>query len=82
MDFDLVALLVATASILTAIAACIREVRLYHHEVNSRMDELLALTRQSSLAEGKLAGPDVVGEIPTELSGIPRPSQTYRRGHN
>lgn len=52
---ELTALVVATASVLGAMAAILREVRQTHRLVNSRMDELLALTAKSSRAEGRLA---------------------------
>jgi hypothetical protein len=46
------ALLVALTGLIGAIVALAVQVRAYHHAVNSRMDELLELTRASSHAAG------------------------------
>jgi len=83
VDPQLATVLTAFASVLVALGVLIREVRQYHHVVNSRMDELLELTAKSSLAEGKLAGPDVESGIsPQGLIGDSPPSTRWRRGHN
>jgi len=71
MDPQLAAVLLGLAAVLGAIAQCIREVRSYHHAVNSRMDELLELTAKSSLAEGKLTRRKRVGKLPTTSEGLP-----------
>jgi len=79
MDPQLAAILTAIAAVLLAVAQCIREVRAYHHAVNSRMDELLALTKKSSLAEGRLeAASDRVGKSPTGLTGFARHTDPFQ----
>lgn len=76
-------ILLALAAVLGAVAKCIAELRAYHHAVNSKMDRLLELTATSSLAEGKLLGPDEqVGNFPTKDAGDSPPSSRWRRGHN
>jgi len=83
MDPQLAAVLTGLAAVLVGLAQVIRELRAYHRAVNSRMDELLELTRTSSRAEGKLAGPDEPSGIsPQGLMGNPPPSSRWRRGHN
>jgi len=65
---DWVKLIAASASafavILAAIGGVYVQVRKYHAEVNSRMGELLELTRSSSLAQGRLEGAAAPGEPP------------------
>lgn len=51
------ALAVAMASVLASFVGILSEVRKTHQLVNSRMDELLRITRTSSFAQGKLEGP-------------------------
>jgi hypothetical protein len=53
-----IALAGALCTVLIAVARLIHEVRKTHDLVNSRMTELLELTRSSSRAQGKLEGPD------------------------
>ena len=57
--------------VLAAITALWAKVHEYHRGVNGRMDQLLELTRQSSMALGRLQGPD-----PTTGGGVaaPRPN--------
>jgi len=83
VDPQTAAVLTGFAAVLAALAQVIRELRSYHRAVNSRVDELLELTRSSSLAEGRLRGPiDQVGKSPTELIGDSPPSTRAHRGHN
>ncbi len=49
-----VSILAALAVLLGAVARCIAEVRKYHAAVNSKMDQLLALTARSAHAAGRL----------------------------
>jgi hypothetical protein len=61
VTIDLVALIAVLGALLAVVqqlVALIREVRGVHTLVNSRMTELLDVTRSSSLAEGKLTGRD------------------------
>jgi hypothetical protein len=51
------ALVVALGALTTAIVRLHDSVAKTHTLVNSRMDELLALTRESSRAAGRLEGP-------------------------
>ncbi len=51
---QIVAILGAITALIGAMVQLIREVRRTHRLVNSRMDELLALTASSSRAEGVL----------------------------
>jgi hypothetical protein len=53
------ALLVAVTGLIGALVALAVQVRAYHQQVNSRMNELLELTRTSAHAEGVLAGADI-----------------------
>lgn len=48
------AIAAATCAILASLGALWAKIHEYHREVNGRMDELLELTRSSSLAEGRL----------------------------
>ena len=50
------ALLVGAAALIGSLLGVWREVRQLHHLVNSRMTDLVNLTRAASLAEGRLAG--------------------------
>jgi putative effector of murein hydrolase len=50
------ALLIALTGLIGAIVGLAVQVRAYHHAVNSRMDELLNLTRASSHAAGVVEG--------------------------
>jgi len=63
-----VAILTALTALVGAMVAVLRQVHQTHALVNSRMEELLALTRTSSRAEGRLEGPDAqehgTGAIP------------------
>jgi cytochrome c-type biogenesis protein CcmH/NrfF len=52
-DTVITALLVAIPATLVAIGTLIQTIRT-HRAVNSRMEELLALTREASRAEGKI----------------------------
>jgi hypothetical protein len=54
-----VAILGALTALIIALVQLNSKVQKTHDAVNSRMEEMLALTRASSLAQGKLAGPDV-----------------------
>jgi hypothetical protein len=67
-----IALCGALTTVLLAAARVIFEVRRTHRLVNSRMDELLALTRKSSLAEGRLESPHELGANPPRQRGEPR----------
>jgi hypothetical protein len=83
VDPQLAAVLTGLAAVLVGLAQVIRELRSYHRAVNSRMDELLELTKTSSRAEGRLERPaSNVGKSPTELIGDSPPSTRVRRGHN
>jgi hypothetical protein len=66
---ELTALVGALTALIVAVGALLVQVRQLHGLVNSRMGELLELTRRASLAEGKLAGP-VVGAFPTDDDGV------------
>jgi hypothetical protein len=55
---QLAAILGSAASLLAALLAIYRQTRITHELVNSRLTELLALTRRASLAEGRLQGPE------------------------
>jgi len=80
---ELAAVLTALAAVFVGVAQCIREVRAYHHAVNSRMDQLLALTRISAMAAGRLEANEAnVGNFPTTNQENTLPSQRVRRGHN
>lgn len=48
------AVLAQVASLTVAVTILYGQVRRYRHQVNSRMDELLAETRASARAEGQL----------------------------
>lgn len=65
----------AIGAVLAALARVIFEVRRTHHAVNSRMDLLLEITAEASLAAGKLAGPDA----PEALPGKPESASGRRR---
>jgi hypothetical protein len=56
------ALLVAVTALVGAWVSLYREVRKTHELVNSRVDELVALTRAASRAEGRLAAKQGNGE--------------------
>jgi hypothetical protein len=60
---QLVAIIVALTGLLGAVLAVYRQVLSTHQLVNSRMTELLELTRTSAIAEGKLDQPG--GSLPT-----------------
>lgn len=62
-----VAIMGALTALIVATTAAVVQLRQTHGIVNSRMTELVELTRKASFAEGKLAGS--VGESPTELTG-------------
>lgn len=57
-DLVIVALISAVGSVCAAViaAAALVQSRTTHHLINSRMDEMLALTRTASLAEGVARG--------------------------
>lgn len=83
MDPQLAAVLTALAAVLLAVAELIRQVRSTRRQIDGRMDELLRLTRSSSLAEGKLEGHGIGVEL-SEPKNTPKdpPSAGWRRGHN
>jgi hypothetical protein len=47
----------ALAALIVAVTGLAIQVRDWHRQVNSRMDELLDVTRTSARAEGRLEGP-------------------------
>jgi hypothetical protein len=59
-----VAILGALATLIGALAVLIGQVRKTHELVNSRMDELLVLTKKSALAEGRLFEREYPGQNP------------------
>jgi len=61
-----VAILGALTALIAAVAAALVQVRATHALVNSRMTQLLALTQQASLAQGKLEGPTASAMGPHE----------------
>ena len=64
------AILFGIAAILGGIARTIAELRAYHRAVNSKMDELLAITESSAFARGRLRrARSNVGKFPTAQSG-------------
>jgi len=65
------ALATAVALVLGAIGALWRTVHQYRREINGRMDEFLALTRESAEARGRLAAKRDPGRL---QSGGPSPS--------
>lgn len=66
-----IAVLGALGTLLAAVTACFIQVRQVHALVNSRMTELLELTRHSAVADTKLAAP--VSPSPPVLTIAPRP---------
>jgi hypothetical protein len=75
---ELTAVLGALTALVVAVGALLVQVRQLHGLVNSRMGELLALTRRAALAEGKITTApreelptEIGGELPTD--GDPRP---------
>lgn len=62
-----VAILGALAALATATAALVLQVREYHKAVNSKMDQVLELTRAAAYAEGEL-------EAFRDIKAIPPPS--------
>lgn len=58
------AVVVAATALCGALVALFREVHLVHVTFNSRMDEMLALAKKASFAEGQLAGPPVLPSPP------------------
>ena len=77
------AILLALAAVLGAVARCIAELRAYHRAVNSKMDELLALTAISARAEGRL---ETSKGLPQDSGGpddeLGKWSAAKHRGHN
>lgn len=57
----------ALTALLVAMTAAVAQLRQTHAIVNSRMTELVDLTRRASFAEGKLSAS--VGESPTQDGG-------------
>ena len=64
-----IAIMCALAALLGGVARCIAELRAYHRAVNSKMDQLLALTASSSRAAGRLEGPRGGRRVPSEGAG-------------
>lgn len=69
---QLVTILGAVAAVLAAVGKILYELRQYQHAVNSRLDQLLDVTRTSARAEGVLsAGQPDVGSSPTTNTDVP-----------
>jgi hypothetical protein len=71
---ELTAVLGALTALVVAVGALLVQVRQLHGLVNSRMGELLMLTRRAALAEGKLttktgeeSPTEVDAELPTDV---------------
>jgi hypothetical protein len=62
-----VSVILALAALLGGLARVWVEVRRTHKAVNSRLDELVKITRDAAYARGQLAGPN-------PASGAPAPS--------
>ena len=60
-----VALIGALTALVVAVARLNTKTAATHELVNSRMTELLELTRKSSMAQGRLAGPEATPETPS-----------------
>lgn len=54
----------ALAALLASVGVLIGQVRATHKLVNSRLDELIALTRKAALAEGRLSERENPGQNP------------------
>jgi hypothetical protein len=54
----------ALAALLASVGVLIGQVRATHKLVNSRLDELIALTRKAALAEGRLSEREHPGQNP------------------
>jgi hypothetical protein len=60
-----VAVIGAFTALLVAVTALAVQVHAWHKQINSRMDQLLEITRSAAIAEGKLEGPAARGSGPT-----------------
>jgi hypothetical protein len=60
----------ALTGLLVAVTALAVQVHAWHKQINSRMDQLLEVTRDSARAEGKLEGPSGVGPL-SKRTGAP-----------
>jgi hypothetical protein len=69
---QVIALLVALTGLIAALTRLFVQVRQTHQLINSRMDQLLELTRASALAAGRLEG------VASQASGVNPPRNVVK----